>query len=249
MSFGKFFKNRIVIVFGASSGIGAHTADELIKFGAKVIVVSRNSDILNSIYKNRPVTILAGDITQSNDTSMIIKQIENRFGHLDHIIISSGTFQPSSLDNPSENELCWDNVIGTNLKGVYFFIKNSLHLLKGGKGKSIVILSSLLSHFGGLGTTCYAASKAGVTAMIKCLCLELAKYKIRINGVSPGHVDTPMISDMLNKDHDSICQLYPLNRIARVDDISPLIFFLLCDLSSWVTGCDYIIDGGRSASV
>ncbi|MCP4374120.1 MAG: SDR family oxidoreductase, partial [Deltaproteobacteria bacterium] len=113
------------------------------------------------------------------------------------------------------------------------------------------IASSILGHYGGNGVDIYSCSKGGLSILIKNLAFELAQDKIRINAISPGHVRTPLIRDLINdeKSLNEVVKLYPLGRIGEPEDITPFIIFLLSSYASWITGCDYIIDGGRSTTI
>ena len=244
------FQNKNAVVIGASSGIGAQVAKDLNKSGANVILISRNYKKLDSMAKSfKESHAIYGDISDISNSLKIVEAISSKFYSVDFLVITSGNFKISPINDCSEND--WDYIFDTNIKGVFFFIQGLIPLMKKGTGKSIVIVSSILAHFGGYQTSFYSAAKAGLSSLVKSLSVEISKHDIRINAVSPGHIDTPLIAGLLSDAilKEEIINLYPLKRIGTVKDVSPLILFLLSDFASWITGSDYLIDGGRSATI
>jgi len=250
MNFEKYFKDKKAIIIGASSGIGSQIAKDLAEYGVFLFLVSRNKKRLESSYRKIDnKLIISSDISDCNECKRVANIISENTKFIDYLVFSAGMFKVTSIENTNEHD--WNQLFDINLKSPFFVIQNILPLLQKGNGKSIVLISSILAHFGGFQTSLYSSSKSGVSSMIKSLCLELAKDNIRINSVSPGHVDTPLISDLIKNEENKkeIIEKYPLGRIGSVKDISPFVLFLLSDLCSWITGADFIIDGGRSATV
>lgn len=250
LDFPSIFYKKNAAVVGASSGIGSRVAIDLGELGSNVVLISRNKERLLSVADQ--ITnhfVSCGDIKTVNGCKTIVKDISNQVDHIDYLVISAGVFKTSTILDASEKT--WDYIFDNNLKGVFFFIQQLLPLLKKGVGKSIVVVSSILAHFGGSDVGLYSASKGGLSTLIKTLAIELSEYQIRVNAVSPGHIDTPLISELIKdlKFRKEVEKLYPLGRIGTTHDVSPLMIFLLSEYSSWITGCDYIVDGGRSASI
>lgn len=249
MTYAVSFTNRHALVTGASSGIGAQVATDLGQSGATVFLVARDEKKLSELAGrvDRSV-VVAGNVATKANCARIAEEVASHSKSLDHLVVSAGVFQTTPLEEATETE--WEDILETNLSGAFWTIQQMRPLLKQGTGKSIVVVSSILAHFGGHGLNAYCASKGGLSALVKSLALELASDGIRINAVSPGHIDTALISDLMSDPatRETIEVLYPLRRIGQPRDVSALILFLLSHHASWITGCDYVIDGGRSAT-
>jgi NAD(P)-dependent dehydrogenase (short-subunit alcohol dehydrogenase family) len=243
----EYFKDKKVVIIGASSGIGEDVAKKLSHAGAATLIFSRRIDDLKKISGGMKNSIPAfGDISTFEGCKNICKNIHQHFQYIDHLVISAGVFTCLPFDLITEEEL--NTALNTNLKGPFFIIQHCLPMLKEGSGRSIVVISSELAHLGAVNTSAYAASKGGLSALVRSLAIEFTKYNIRINSLSPGHIDTQMISNLTSSQtkRKSLESQYPCGRIGCVNDISYFTLFLLSNESSWITGMDYLIDGGRS---
>lgn len=244
------FSNTNSLIIGGSSGIGFQISKDLSKFGSKPIIVSHNEKkIINAIKKIPNCSYFISDLSKYDECLKLCHQVNNEKINLDFLVFSVGEFKYSLIDEITEEE--WNNSINLNLKSIFFLIKFLIPPLVKGKGKSIVLISSILSLFASRGTTIYSVSKAGLVSLTRSLSLELAKYQIRINCISPSYVKTEMIKSLIadKESYLNILTKHPMNRIGTVRDISNLTLFLLDSSSSWLTGQNIIIDGGRSVTI
>jgi 3-oxoacyl-[acyl-carrier protein] reductase len=146
------------------------------------------------------------------------------------------------------SEKSWDDVINTNLKGVFYLTQISIqYFLKYRKQASIVNISSLTGILGTEGQSNYAASKGGIIAFTRSLAREIAQHGIRINTIIPGLIDTDMIKNIPEKNLNSYLQRIPMNRFGAPEEVGNLVAFLLSDYSSYITGSTISIDGGFGA--
>jgi NAD(P)-dependent dehydrogenase (short-subunit alcohol dehydrogenase family) len=244
------FANKRAVILGASSGIGLEAGKAFSLLGGVPIIISRSpekiqkasSEIANSVS-------ITGDISTVDGCKQIYKEVSVISNTIDCLVISAGCFYQESLENATEEN--WDLTVDCNLKGMFFAIKHLLPLLERGENKSIVVLSSILGSFGAAGVAAYSASKGGVTTLVKALSIELAEKGIRINSISPSYIETPMTAAILSgsEQKERIIQDHPLRRVGNPSDVANLIVFLLSASSSWMTGSNLMLDGGRSASM
>jgi NAD(P)-dependent dehydrogenase (short-subunit alcohol dehydrogenase family) len=141
--------------------------------------------------------------------------------------------------------------MNTNLKSSFFLIKLLPPLIKNGNGKSIVLVSSILASFGAPDVSVYAISQSGIVALTRSLSIELSQRRIRVNCVSPSYVQTSMIESLMKDDlkYSEVVSQHPIGRIGTTKDVSNTILFLLSNSSSWITGQNVVIDGGRSTTI
>jgi NAD(P)-dependent dehydrogenase (short-subunit alcohol dehydrogenase family) len=242
------FKDKTAVIIGASSGIGAQIAKDILSHGGSTILVSRNLDKLKKTFieTNRKICI-QGDISTVKGCKKIYNSIKSVMQAIDYLVITAGQFYSRPLEKTTQS--IWDKTINCNLKGPFFIIKHLIPLLEGGNGKSIVVISSILGSYGASNVSAYSASKGGLTLLVKSLAVELASKGFRINSISPGHIETNMITDLLSDItiRNDIIQGYPIKRIGKPSDVSYLALYLLSEMSSWMTGSNIILDGGRSS--
>jgi len=244
------FSGKTALVVGGSSGIGWKIASDLADCRARIIIVSRSKkkqeEISDSI---ADAEFIACDIGSPEGYRALVDRVEKTHKKIDYLIFSAGIYKELSLTDTSEQ--VWDEMIGTNLKSAFFIIKSLLGLLKEGQGRGIVLISSVLGSFGARDTSAYSISKAGIISLTKSLAVELADFGIRINCISPSFVDTEMVRSLLEDKSvkDAIVSKHPLGRIGSPRDISNLALFLLSDLSDWITGQNFLMDGGRSIQI
>ena len=245
MSYNPFsLEGKNVLVTGASSGIGQATAIECSKMGAKVIVTGRNKERLQETFDQ-----LIGDghvqlIADLNNEDDINKMVE-ACPVLDGLVNNAGTGVSKPVNFTKLEDL--QKVYQTNLFGVALLTKALLKKKKIAKGGSIVFTSSISSYITGAGLSIYASSKAAVSAFMRTCALELSSRGIRANAILPGMVDTKLINGgtYTNEDRQNDLALYPLGRYGTPLDVARSMVYLLSDASSWITGIELIVDGGR----
>lgn len=240
--------NKTILITGASSGIGKTTAIECSKCGATVIITGRNSDRLKDTYDELHGDgheFIVADINESDSLKNLVSSLPD----LDGIVLCAGVSK--SVTNTFASKKAFDSVMNTNFFDSVELIRLILKSKKLHKGGSIVPIASIAGNCnitpgGGI----YGVSKAALATWSKYLALELSNKRIRVNSVCPGMVKTPMADPgTVTAEQLSIDEAkYPLGRYGNPEDIAYAIVYLLSDASQWVTGTNFVIDGGFSLS-
>lgn len=244
-------KGKLILVTGASSGLGRAISQKASVEGARIILLGRNpgrlEETINSL-KGKGHSFFSIDITNFDLLKNTIQYAVEKSGPIDGFVHSAGIDKtiPFRLSKPSVfNEVFGINVFaGFELARIIsqknYFSSN---------GASYVFLSSVLGKLGESGKTAYSASKSALLAGIKSMALELAKQGIRCNCVLPGVVETDMVNRLFNsmtiESKNKILEMHPLG-FGEPNDVAALVTFLLSDEAKWITGAEYIIDGGYS---
>lgn len=251
------FTDKVVLITGASSGIGASTAIYFSKQSAKLALIGRNEANLKRIALycekangNKPLTITA-DITEEHEAERIIEETVEHFGKLDVLVNNAGISGKDGIKNDIKQNLeIFDKIMATNLRAVYHLTMLATpHLVKT-KG-CIVNVSCIASTKPSHMSLAYDASKAALDYFTKCVALELAPDGVRVNSVNPGFVKTNLLKDVqLSEDQldmvvKNMQSSIPLKKAVQGDDVAALIAFLASDKSKSITGTNYIVDGGR----
>ena len=237
-------KDRVILVTGASGGIGAATVRMLIKEEAKVIASGRNEDKLTELATETGCDVLPFDLASELSVKAALSEIEV-FG-----IVNCGGWG-GEIASPMETDLeVFDKVTSVNARGTLLVTKYaSKGMIKGGLGGSIVNVSSQASLVGLAGHVSYASSKGAVDAMTRVSALELGKHNIRVNAVNPTVVMTPMSEWYWGREDigGPLLEAMPLGRWATEEDCAAPIIFLLSDSSAMISGVCLPIDGGFTA--
>ena len=237
-------KDRVILVTGASGGIGAATVRMLIKEEAKVIASGRNEDKLTELAVETGCDVLPFDLTSELSVKAALSEIEV-YG-----IVNCGGWG-GEIASPMETDLeVFDKVNSINARGTLLVVKYaSKGMIKAGLGGSIVNVSSQASLVGLAGHVSYASSKGAVDAMTRVSALELGKHNIRVNAVNPTVVMTPMSEWYWGRKDigGPLLEAMPLGRWATEEDCAAPIIFLLSDASAMISGVCLPIDGGFTA--
>jgi len=238
---------KVAIVTGGSRGIGKATAIILAQNGAHVVITSKNKTNLdNAANEMKNVIAILGDIRKQTDVDNVIKNTLEKFGKIDILINNAGIFpEIKPLHEISEEE--WNEVIDINLTGQFRFAKATIpHLMK--TCGCIVNVSSDagLKSFENFEADAYTASKGALVLLTKAWSIEYAKYKIRVNCVCPGIVETDMTKPFLANEVDRSMAVaeHPIGRIGVPNDVAKAILYLVSEDSSWITGVILPVDGG-----
>lgn len=248
------FQNKVVLVTGGSSGIGAATAIAFAAKGASVAIVGRNGKKLAITAEkcdqngSKPLVITA-ELTKDDDLRRIINETINHFGRLDVLVNNAGVADQKSILAPDLMET-YDKVVSTNLRAVVYLTNLAAPHLVESKG-NIVNVSSVAGQAVILKTgSSYAASKAGLDHFTRSVALELADKGVRVNTVSPGPVRTDIMESVgITADQrDAMFAVFvnkvPLRRVAEPEEIADVIIFLASDKARSITGSTYVSDNG-----
>ena len=245
MSYNPFsLEGKTILVTGASSGIGQATAIECSRMGARVVITGRNVERLQETFnqlEGEGHLQIAADLNNENEIAQLVEQCPV----LNGLVNNAGRGKSKPINFIGMQDL--QDVYQTNLFGVALLTKMLLKKKKIEKGGSIVFTASISAYMTAAGLAIYASSKAAVTAYMRTCALELGSKGIRANAVLPGMVETKLINAGTYTDEDKQNDLafYPLGRYGRPEDIAQAMVFLLSDASSWMTGSELVIDGGR----
>ncbi|NVM54305.1 MAG: SDR family oxidoreductase [Candidatus Helarchaeota archaeon] len=255
-------KDKIVILTGASSGIGRSTAVLFGNKGAKLVLSDINEEggkeTLDMVKKEGgDALFIKCDVTKGNEVkAMVDKALETYGGRIDILINNAGVVRVGQIEDMPEEE--YNLLINVNLKGPYFCCHYVIPYLKKQKSGIIINLASVAGHIGQVNHALYCSTKHGIRGMTKALALDLAPYNIRVNSVSPGATDTPMLVGDVTKqardrgvDYEVVKKEFEeegvIGRWADPMEIARGIFFLANEDSSYMTGADLLLDGGWTA--
>lgn len=244
------FDNKVTVITGAGSGIGRATAVELGKQGAKVVLVGRTKEKLEetAALLEGNGDVFTADVTSESDVENLASYVKETYGHLDILINNAGGSAQGKILNLSSSE--WDYVQDINLKSVFLVSKMLGNVMadrqRSENDRAIVNVSSLSGHKAGAHIPHYSAAKAAVMNFTRALAFELAPYKIRVNSVSPGFVETPLTEDGLQNERfkSSIERNTALQRVGKPEEIAKVIAFAASTDASYMTGTDLLVDGG-----
>ncbi|GIH66856.1 MULTISPECIES: SDR family NAD(P)-dependent oxidoreductase [Microbispora] len=246
------FADIAVLITGGGSGIGLATARSLLKAGARVALAGRDEDRLEAAARElghgeRLLTVPA-DVSRCDDLDRLMDRVGERFGGLGGVFANAGV--PFASRAADITEADYDLVVGTNFKGTLFTVQKALPLLR--DGGSVVLNGSWLAHRGAAMGALYAASKAAVLSLASTLAPDLAERGIRVNAVTPGHVQTPML-DVVTGNQEQVREFFrgqvALGRIGDPEEIAETVLFLLSPRSSYITGQEIVVDGGLVGSI
>ena len=238
---------KTILITGGTTGIGLATAQHLSAEGAKVIVTGRNPETLASAKKTlNDAVVLRSDSGDLAAAQALGEEIKTFTDHLDGAFLNAGigTIGPFEAATPDN----YDDMFNVNVRGPYFQLQSLLPLL--GNPSSVVFTSSIAGSTAFAGTSIYSATKAAVISLGKTLAVELAPRGLRVNVLSPGPIDTPMVkktglpADQLKGFEEMIVAKSLLKRRGASDEVARAARFLLSEDSSNITGTELIIDGG-----
>lgn len=240
--------NKIALVTGASRGIGKAIAIALAKSGATVVInyagnINAAKEVESEINAiNGKAIIFQADVSNVDAVENMIKAVVEQFGRIDILINNAGITRDNLLMRMKESD--WDEVMNTNLKGVYNCTKSISRIMMKQRYGKIVNMTSVVGLTGNAGQANYAAAKAGVIGFTKSVAKEFASRGINVNAIAPGYISTDMtavLSDEVKKDFEA---KIPFGRIGQAEDVAEAVLFLVSDKSSYITGQTINVDGG-----
>jgi NAD(P)-dependent dehydrogenase (short-subunit alcohol dehydrogenase family) len=240
---------RVIAITGASAGIGRACAERLAGEGARVIIAGRDPATLASAAASvgHDAVAVRTDIADLASIDQLMAETRRHFARLDVLVISAGigAFVPVRQITAAD----WDRVHGINLRGVFFAAQKALALMQ--RGSAIVLVGSIGAEMGIAGNMMYATAKAGVRALGRNLAAELVGEGIRVNVVSPGPVETPIIRRNIGLPPEAEHELrklmiehVPMHRMGEPHEVAAAVAFLAADEASFITGVDLFVDGG-----
>jgi NAD(P)-dependent dehydrogenase (short-subunit alcohol dehydrogenase family) len=242
-------KTQTIIITGASTGIGKAIAGLFLQHGHNVVINSANGDNLtatfNQLGHHDRLVMVVGDISKAATGQQLVDTAVTRFGVVDVLINNAGIFEAKPFLAVDEAHL--DGFLNINLKGTFFTSQAAIRqMLQQGGGSIINIGTVLVDHaIGGFPATAPIASKGGIHALTKQLATEFGKDNIRVNGIAPGIIRSPLQEKNGINDADSLAGLHLLNRIGETQDVAELALYLIN--SNFVTGEIINLDGGHVA--
>ncbi|MCB0561274.1 MAG: SDR family oxidoreductase [Lewinellaceae bacterium] len=248
-----FFTKKTAIITGATSGIGQGIAWALNKQGANLILSGRNVGRGQRLEKQLGPSahFVAGDIKQPRANEALVEAALERFGRLDMLVLSAGQLGIGKLDTLSLED--WQETIATNLNAVFYLLKYAIpEMQKRGEG-SVVIIGSVAARHAFPSHPAYSASKGALPALVRQLARDYSP-EIRVNLVSPAQVITPLLHNSVkafdNPDEilEETAQKLPMKRLGLPEDIAHTVLHLLSDQASWITGSNFVVDGGFLAT-
>ena len=240
-------KNKVVIITGASRGIGKSIAKGFFDNNCKVALISRNKkdliDTKNVIgAKSNNIQLFPCDISNFSDVQNMIDKVIKYYGNIDILINNAGITKDNLILRMKEED--WDTVIDVNLKGCFNTVKAVVKQMIRNKKGSIINISSVIGLIGNAGQTNYASSKAGIFGLTKSLAKELGSRNITVNAIAPGYVETSMTEKLSTNIKNDLYKNIPLKRLGSVEDIANLVLFLSSEKASYITGQIMNVDGG-----
>lgn len=238
------YTGKVALITGGNSGIGYATAKELSEKGAQVIITGRRKEAIEKAASALNVTGMVADQSDLEEIDALVSEIARRFGRIDILLINAGITRFAEIEFMPEN--VFDEIMNINFKGAYFTLSKCIPILN--DKASVILLSSTSATISPRSASVYAASKAALNTVMKVAAIELASRKIRVNSVSPGPVATQIMDKIgVNKTmEEQMINSIPLCRFGNPEEVAQLITFLSSDNTTFITGSEYLIDGGQS---
>src|SRR5438445_3742231 len=244
-------QGKVAVITGGSSGLGLATAQRFVKEGAFVYVTGRRQNDLDmaAALIGDGIATIRGDVQNSHDLDRLYERIKRERGKIDILVANAGFIDPEPLgDATGEN---FDKTFGINVRGLLFTVQKALPLFR--EGSSIILISSIAAFKGIPRYTAYSATKASVRSFVRTWTAELKDRGIRVNAISPGVIDTPIIDAQATTKEgaDAIRATFraatPLDRLGRPEKIAAAALFLASEEASFIAGVDLPVDAGMTA--
>lgn len=240
--------SKIAVITGGSSGIGFAIAERFIAEGAMVYITGRRSAELEAAAQKlgEKAKAVRSDVSDLGSLDQMFEPVREAEGHIDVLVANAGVIASSPIRDAAEEH--FDGMFDINVKGTYFTLQKALPLM--GDGGSIILVSSCLATKGLPGHSVYNATKAAIRSLVRTAAAELLTSGIRVNTLSPGPVDTPIIDaqagslEAAEEFRKQAAAHVPMARIGRPEELAAAALFLASDESSFSTATDLVVDGG-----
>lgn len=238
-------KNRVIVITGASRGLGRACAQHFAENGAALGLLSRDEDALTNLHNQLPANTLpiSCDITDICQLSDAIQRVNKKFGQIDSVLANAGGQSTAKLAAHLPIDK-WQKMVDLNLTGAYLTARTTYDYLRKSKAGRFVFISSAAAHFPLTHMCAYAASKAGVEGLARALSVEWSEDAICVNAIAPGLIDTPGSHQISEKIRKKFINKTAFGRPGETLDIANAALFLLSDASNYITGQTWAIDGG-----
>lgn len=250
---------KVALVTGGTSGIGAAAVERLTNEGAKVVFTGSNAEAASTVEGRTGAIFRAHRVEDASAWDALMAEIEAEYGRLDIAFANAGT----EAGDASVEDIdigAWNHIVGVNQTGVMLTVQHAIRAMtknpQGPKG-SIIVNSSMNAHRAMGNYAAYSVTKAAVVALVKSAAIHCAGqgYKIRVNAVLPGVVETDMIRGVIDRSPDPVAAraafegMAPMKRMAQLGEVSALVAFLASDEAAFISGADYVIDGATTAGM
>ncbi len=247
-------KNRVTLITGASSGLGAHLAEVAAENGARVMLVARRREKLDLLQKKIEKSggiagITAADVTDRAAMARAFDATEKLFGTVDLCVANAGIVRSAKAIDTTEE--IWRDTTATNLDGVFFTAQEAAkRMVAAKKPGSIITIASIAGFSVERGIAAYNVSKAAVVQATKVLALELARKNIRVNAIAPGYTATDLNREFLESEKGKhIREQIPAGRFGEPGDLDGAFLLLASNASQWITGTTIVVDGGHLMTI
>ena len=245
-------KGKVALISGGARGQGAAEAQLFADEGAKVVVgdvldeqARKLAEQISARAGSRTVVAVHLDVTRAADWRDAVDACVREFGGLDILVNNAGIFNMSGLEDTSEE--LWDSVVNINQKGVWLGMKTGVPAMRRRGGGSIINISSVAGLTGSTGSTAYHGTKGAVRLLTKAAAVQYGPENIRVNSVHPGLIATQMVDIVPKEQRAAFQTMVPMRREGRAEDVAKVVLFLASDDASYVTGAEFVVDGGLNA--
>jgi NAD(P)-dependent dehydrogenase (short-subunit alcohol dehydrogenase family) len=246
----KKLQGKVAVITGGNSGIGLATARRFVAEGAHVFITGRRQAELDEAVKQigKNVTGVQGDVSHLADLDRLFTKVEQEKGRVDVLFANAGV--PTMAPLGSITEAVFDMAFNINVKGLLFTVQKALPIFA--DGGSIILNASIASSKGTEAFSVYCATKAAVRSFARCWTNDLKHRKIRVNAISPGPIETPIFNkagvtrEQAEEFKVSLVAAVPMGRLGTPDEVANAAVFLASDDSSYITGIELCVDGGRA---
>jgi NAD(P)-dependent dehydrogenase (short-subunit alcohol dehydrogenase family) len=252
----KRLEGKVALVTGAARGIGRGIAMKFASEGACVGVVDLHDDECKAVAKEiseagGKVVPLAADVSQAEDVQAAVHDLSRAFGPITVLVNNAAVMPAGTIHETAPAD--FDRCLAVNLRGAYLMSRAVIPGMIAAGGGSIIHMASVTGLRGLPGIAAYSATKGGLIALTRAMSTDYARLGIRVNSVSPGTIDSPMLHDFAAAQSDPVAirkqfdEMHPIGRVGTIEEVANVFVFLASDESSFVTGSNYEVDGGLSS--